>query len=454
MNILRNDIDAVNATITIQVVEADYAEKVEKTLKEYRKKANIPGFRPGMTPMGLVKKMYGRSIKAEEMNKLLQDSLYNYISENKLDILGEPLPNEEDENANDFDNGTEFEFKFDIALAPEFEPELSDKDSVNFYNINVNDEMIENQVKNYAGRYGSYTQVDEAVEMKDMLKGQMVEVDAEGTIVEGGITVEDATLAAEYIKDEEQKAIFSNSKKNSVVVFNPKKAFENETEISSMLKITKEEAAELTANFQFEIQSITHYTESPIDQSLFDKVYGEGTVATEEEFRAKVAEGIAGSYKEDSEYKFGLDVKTMMVAKMADLVYPEAFLKRWVLATNEKMTEESVEKDFHLMLEDLKWYVCKNKLAQMFELKVEKEDISAFARRMTRIQFAQYGMTSVPDDILENYSTEMLKNQDTVRNLAEKALEDKVYNAVREKVTIVDNTISVEEFNKMFEEQN
>ncbi|MBR5824394.1 MAG: trigger factor, partial [Paludibacteraceae bacterium] len=362
MNIIRTDIDAVNAMLTLQVTEADYAEKVEKALKSYRQKANIPGFRPGMAPMSLVKKMYGKGVKADELNNLLQQELYKYIADNKLDILGEPLPNKEDEERNiDFATETDFEFKFDIALAPEFEATMNKKDSIKYYNITISDEMVDAQVKQYAARFGSYTQVEEAKDAKDMLKGTMLQLDAEGNVVEGGIRVEDAVLSSAYMKDDEQKAIFADAKVNSVVRFNPRKAFENEAEISSMLKITKEEAAEINCDFQYEILSITHYEESAIDESLFNKVYGEGTVKTEEEFRAKVAEGIKESYKEDSEYKFGIDAKAHFTKKLDKLTFPEAFLKRWVLATNPNMTEETVEKDFNLMLEDLKWYLFKNK---------------------------------------------------------------------------------------------
>lgn len=452
MNILRTDIDAVNATLTLQIAEADYAQKVEKTLKDYRKKANIPGFRPGMAPMGLVKKMYGRGVKADELNKLIQDELYKYISDNKLDILGEPLPNQEDENRElDFENGTEFEFKFDIALAPEFEPVMNKKDSIKVYDITVTDEMVDNQIKNYAARFGNYSQVDEAQDAKDMLKGNILELDADGKVNETGVKVTDAVLAAEYMKDDAQKALLANAKKNSVVIFNPQKAFGNEAEISSMLKISKEAAKEFTADVQFEITSITHYEESKIDQSLFDKVYGEGKVTSEADFRAKVAEGIKDSYKEDSDYKFGLDARAAMVKKMDKLVFPEPFLKRWLLATNENMTEETVEKDFHLMLEDLKWYLFKNKVAKANDLKVEKEDINAFARKMAKIQFAQYGMTAVPDDILDNYAKEMMSKQETVRNIVEKALEDKVFAVIRNSVKTVETAISVDDFNKLFE---
>ena len=311
--------------------------------------------------------------------------------------------------------------------------------------------MVDNQVKNYAARFGNYSQVEELVDKKDMLKGNILEVNAEGKVVETGIKVDDAVLSPAYIKDEDQQKLFDNVKKGSVIIFNPKKAFENTAEISSMLKISKEKAEELTADFRYEVTSITHYEESAIDQSLFDKVYGEGIVKSEEEFKAKVADGIKESYVEDSKYKFGIDAKAAMLKKMDKLEFPEAFLKRWLLATNENMSEETLEKDFPTMLEDLKWYICKSKIAKKFDVKVEEDDIKDFARRMTRIQFAQYGMTGMPDDVLDNYAKNMLSKDETRRNVIEKTLEDKVFDVIKNNVKVVDTQVSVEEFNKLFE---
>lgn len=452
MNILRTDIDAVNAVLTLQISEADYAEKYEKTLKDFRRKANIPGFRVGMAPMGMIKKMYGRGVKADEINKLIQEEIYKYVSDNKIDILGEPLPNREDEERNiDFDAQTDFEFKFDLGIAPEFEPVMNKKDSIKVYDIQITDEMIDAQVKNYAARFGSYIEVDEAKDAKDMLKGTLLELNADGKVNENGIKVENAVMASAYIADDEQKKLFANAKKNSVIVFNPKKSYGNEAEVSSMLKISKVQAAGMTSDFQFEITAITHYEESPVDKSLFDKVYPEAKIETEQDFRAKVAEGIKLSYAEDSDYKFGLDARAAMVKKMDKLTYPEEFLKRWLKATNENMTDETIEKEFPLMLEDLKWYLFKNKVAKANDVKVEKGDIEAFARKMTKIQFAQYGMTDVPENILDQYSKEMLSKEKTVANIAEKVVEDKVFGIIRAAVKTVETQISVDDFNKLFE---
>ena len=444
MNIVRKDIDQNNIVLTMSIVKADYSEKVEKTLRDHRKKANIPGFRPGMVPAGLIKKMYGKAVMAEEINKIVSDELYNYIKDNNINMLGEPLPNEEVKQIMDFDNDEEFEMSFDLGLAPEFEVELSNKDKVKFYDIAVSDEMIDNQVKTHTGRYGKYVQ-EEVVEEKDMVKGSLVE------LAEGGITVADAVLTPAYIKVEEQKAMFVGAKKGDVIVFNPAAAFENEAEVSSLLKLSKEEAATKTGDFQFTIESITRYHESEIDQTLFDKVFGEGAVTTEAEFRAKIADGIKESLQGDSDYKFGLDAREMLLKKFEDLQFPEAFLKRWVLATNENLTPEKLDEDFSKMIEDLKWQLIKDKLAKKAEIKIEHADVLDFAKKIARSQFAQYGMVGMGEDIIENYAQDILKKEDTRKNIVERVAEVKIFDAVKSMVKLDKKEISIDEFNKMFE---
>jgi len=451
MNIVKKDLDQNNAIVTLSIVKADYTEQVDKKLRETRKKANIPGFRPGMVPAGLIKKMYGKQMVAEEINKMVSDSLYNYIRENDVNVLGEPLPNVTEQKVIDFDTQEDFEFVFDLGIAPEFDVELTKKDKVKFYTITVSDEMIENQVKSYTGRYGKYIQ-EEVVEEKDMLKGELLEM-ADGKVNESGLKVTDATLTAAYMKDDAQKALFVGAKKGEVITFNPKKAFENETEISSMLKISKEAAQEITSDFQLKIESITRYHESLIDQELFDKVYGEGIVKTEEEFRAKIKENIQENLAADSEYKFGVDAQKMLVEKYNDLAFPDAFLKRWVLSSNENITPETLEEDFPKMIENLKWQLIKNKLEKANDVKVEKEDIDSYARKMAKAQFAQYGMIGMDDEIIANYAKDMMKKEETFRNIMDKVSEEKVLAAVKEAVKLENKEITIEEFNKMFDEK-
>lgn len=443
MNVELKNTDAVNATLTVTVAKDDYAERVEKKLKEYRRKANVPGFRPGMVPMGMIKKMYGKAVTAEEVNELLSDALYDYIKKERLDVLGDPLPNETEQKTIDFDSEEPLEFVFDIALAPAFELNLTKKDKIAYYDITISDDMVDAQVKTYASRFGSYESTD-TVEENDVLKGTATEVGNEAH------KLEDVILSPMHLKDDEQKKLFIGKKAGETVTFNPQKAM-SEAEMAAFLKLPKDEAKAVAADFTFEIKQITRYKEADIDQTLFDKAFPNAGIADEAAFRAKLAEGLKESYVSDSEYKFGLDAKDALVKKMDGIAFPEAFLKRWVLATNKKMTAEEVDKEFDAMLKDLKWYIIKDKVAKKAEIKVEEADIDAIARRLAKIQWAQYGMLNVPDDVLANYVAEMKKKPETLKNLADKALEDKVLAAIKEQVKLDTKAISYQDFNKMFE---
>lgn len=449
MNIVRKDLDQNNVLLTVRVEKVDYAEKVDKVLRDYRKKANIPGFRPGMIPAGLVKKMYGKAAIAEEVNKLLSDILYGYIRENNINILGEPLPNKTEQKPLDFDNQDEFEFFFDLGIAPEVNVELTNKDKVKYFTIKVSDEMIDNQIKSYTGRYGKYVQ-EEVVEEKDMMKGELLEM-ADGKVNESGLKVQDATMTAAYMKDDAQKALFIGAKKGDVITFNPAKAFESTTEISSLLKISKDAAKAIDADFQYTISGITRYHEAEVNQELFDKVYGEGTVNSEEEFRAKIKENIQDNLSADSEYKFSIDAKEMLLAKYNDLTFPDAFLKRWILETNENMTPETLEADYPKMIADLKWHIIKDKLIKTNEIKVEPADVEGFAKKVTKAQFAQYGMIGMDDEIVANYAKDMMKKEETLKSMIEKVSEEKVFESIKGSIKLENKEVTIEEFNKMFE---
>ncbi len=449
MNIVRKDHDSVNATITISIEKADYSEKVEKTLRDYRKKANIPGFRPGMVPMGLLKKMYGKSILADEINKMLSDELYKYIRENNINILGEPLPNEEEQKEINFDTQEDFEFSFDLGLAPEFEVELNKKDKVKFYHIAASDEMVNNQVKSYTSRYGKYAQ-EETVEEKDMVKGLVVELE-NGEVKEDGIQVSDAVLTPAYMKDEASKNSFVGKKAGDQVTFNPKTAFENEAEIASLLKVKKEDVAGLTADFLFTIESNTRYHEAEVNQELFDKVYGDGVVNSEEEFIAKIKATIEDQLQQDSNYKFGMDAREALIKKYSDLTFPDAFLKRWLALTNKELTADKIEEDYPKMIADLKWQLIKDKIARANNVQVENEDVQAYGRQVARAQFAQYGMTGLDDAILDNYAKDMFKNEEQLRNIIDRVAENKVVDIIKNTVKLDTKEVSIEEFNKMFE---
>ncbi|CCY52079.1 MULTISPECIES: trigger factor [Bacteroides] len=451
MNVSFQNIDKVSGLLTVKLEKADYQEKVDKSLKTFRQKAQIPGFRKGMVPMSLVKKMYGKSVIAEEVNKLLSEKVYDYIKSNNVNMLGEPLPNEEKQQVIDFDTMEEFEFVFDIALAPEFKAEVSNTDKVDYYTIEVTDEMVENQVKAYTQRNGKYDQVS-AYEDNDMLKGLIAELDENGNTKEGGIQVEGAVLMPSYMKNEEQKAIFANAKVNDVLVFNPNAAYDgHDAEIASLLKIEKEAAAEMKSNFSFQVEEITRFVPGDLNQELFDQVFGKDAVKTEEEFRAKVKEGIAAQFVADSDYKFLIDARKMLMEKVGKLEFPDALLKRIMLLNNKEKGEEFVAENYEKSVEELTWHLIKEQLVKDNEIKVEQEDVINMAKDATKAQFAQYGMMTVPEDILENYAQEMLKKKENVDGLVGRVVEAKLATALKAKVTLNNKTVSMEEFNKMFE---
>ncbi|MBO5881256.1 MAG: trigger factor [Paraprevotella sp.] len=450
MNISLENLDKVSAVLTIKLEKADYEAKVETALKNFRKKANVPGFRPGQVPMTILKKRFGKDITAEEVNKLLGEKLYEYIRENDLNILGEPLPSLEYQPEMDFDTMEELTFKFDVALAPEFDVELSANDKLDYYEIEVSDDMVEKQVNMYAQRGGSYEKVD-SYEAKDMVKGLLAELDENGNTKEGGIQVENAVMLPEYMKNDEQKSIFSACKVNDVLVFNPNKAYDgHDVEVASLLKIKKEDAAAMTSDFSFQVQEITRFKSAELNQELFDQVFDKGTVTTEEDFRARIKDLVAGQFVGDSEYKFMLDVRSYLMDKVGKLEYPDTFLKRFMRVSNPKKGEEFVEENYEKSLVELTWHLIKEKLVKVYGIKVEKEDLIATAKDITKMQFAQYGMLNAPEDLLENYANEMLKKQEQVENLVNRSVEVKLSANLKNVVTLNKKSVSLDEFNKMF----
>lgn len=453
MNVSLQNNDKVSALLTVKIEKADYQDRVQKALKDLRHKAQMPGFRPGMVPAGLMKKMYGKQVTADEVNKLLSETLYKYIQDNKINILGEPMINQEKQSQIDFDTQEEFEFTFDIALAPEFKLELSKEDKVDYYHIDVTDEMVENQVKMYAQRNGKYEKVD-AYEANDMMKGILAELDENGSVKEGGIQVEDAVMMPQYMKNEEQKAIFNGAKVNDVLVFNPATAWDNnEAELASLLKIEKAAAAEVKANFSYQVTEITRFVAGDLNQEIFDQVFGKDAVESEEEFRARVKEGIQAQFAMDSDYKFLIDFRKAMMEKVGKLEFPDALLKRIMQANNADKGEQFVEENYDKSIEELTWHLIKEQLVEANQIKVDNDDVTAMAKEATKAQFAQYGMMNVPDELLDNYAKEMLKKKESVDGLVNRAVETKLIAAVKPQVSLVEQTVSIEDFNKMFEQK-
>ena len=450
MNVSLKNTDATRGVLTLEIVKADYAEQVEKNLRGIRQKANFPGFRKGMVPMGMVKKMFGKSALAEEVNKLISENITAYIRDNHLHILGEPLPSETEQTKVDFDTQEDFEFCFDVALAPEINIELSKADKLPYYQIKIDDEMVDKQLEAYQANFGTYKEVED-VEEKDLVKGTLAELE-NGTPKENGIVVEDAVLMPMYVKEETEKAKFVGAKKHSVVVFNPHKAYEGaEAEIASFLKIDKEQVAAHTGDFSFEIKEVTRHANAELNQELFDKVFGKDVVTSEEEFKNKIREALAEQFTPQSDFKFLTDARDLLVQKAGELSFADDLLKRWLLAADEKNTKEKIDEEYPHIVEDLTYQLIREKLVVDNGLKVENADLEDFAKRVAKAQFAQYGMLSVPEDVLGNYAKDLLKNKQTFQNIFNRAMEEKMAGWLKEQIELDVKEVTLDEYNKLME---
>lgn len=451
MNISFENSDKVNGLLTITVEEADFNASVEKTLKDYRKKANIPGFRPGQAPMGLIKRQFGASVRYDAVNKFVGEQLYKYIQDNNIQMLGEPLPSAKQETPADIEKPAPYTFVFDIAVAPEINMTLDGRNKIDYYTIKADDKLINEQIEMYQSRAGKYEKAEEYnAELNDMLKGDLRELDAEGNTKEGGITVEGAVLMPSYIKVDEQKNLFNNAKPGDIITFNPRKAYpEGEAEISALLKIDREVAKDLESNFSFQITEIQRFVKAELNQELFDQVFGEGKVKSEDEFRAKIAEGLKPQLEANSDYKFMLDVRTYCENKVGELTWPDELLKRIMLLNNKDKGEDFVEKNYAESIKQLEWHLIKEQLVKANEIKIEDADVKAAAVEMARMQFAQYGMTNVPDEYVENYANELLKKREAVDNFVERAIDVKLAAALKSTVTLNNKEVTLDEFNEM-----
>ena len=448
MNITFENPDKVNGLLTITVEKEDYQEKVEKTLKNYRKKAQVPGFRPGMVPMGMIKKQYGTAVKVDEVNRLLGEKLQSYILENKIHMLGEPLPSEK-QTPQDLEQDGPFTFVFDIAVAPEFTAELTAKDQVDYYTIKVDDKLIDQQVQMYASQAGEFVK-GEVYEGNDTLTGDLRQLDEQGNTLEGGITADSGMIMPAYIKDEAQKKLFDGCKAGDIITFNPKKAYpDNDAEVAALLKVDKEQVKDLDSDFSYQVTEIRHFQPAEVNQQLFDRVFGEGTCQDEKAFRQKISDSLQAQLVQNSDYKFLMDVRAYMEKKVGKLEFPEALLKRVMLQNNKDKEPDFVEKNFEGSIRELEWHLIKEQLVAAQEIKVEEADLKAIAKEAVRQQFAQYGMSEVPDDVLENYAAEQLKKRENIDNFVDRAVDVKLTEKLKTVVKLNEKSVSLEEFNKM-----
>ena len=403
-----------------------------------------------MVPMGLIKKQYGASAKMDAINKLIGEQIYKYMQDNKIQMLGEPLPSEKQE-AQDLEKPAPYTFAFDIAVAPEFKIELNGHNKIDHYTIIVDDALIDRQVEMFTSRNGTYEKA-ESYEDNDMLKGDLRELDEKGNTKEDGITVEAASILPNYIKDEAQKALFNGAKLGDIITLNVSKAFENEAEIASLLKVERDRVKDIKSDFSYQITDIQRYKKHPVDQELFDSLFGKDTVKSEKEFREKIAEGLKEQLAVDADYKFILDVRAYCEKKVGKLEFPDALLKRIMLNNNKDKGEEFVEKNYEQSIKELTWHLIKEQLVADNQIKVNDEDVLNAAKETARVQFAQYGMNNVPDEYVENYAKEILKKRENVDGLVDRAVDIKLTDALKKVVKLNEKEISLDDFNKMMSE--
>lgn len=450
MNITLENVDQVSAVITVKMEKADYAEKVQKSLKNIRGKVSMHGFRPGKVPAGMVAKMYGTQVKAEEVDKLLSESVSKYISDNNIKMLGNPLPAENHE-PQDIEKQDDFVFSFDIALAPEININLSAGDKIDFYNIEVSDEKINEQMNRMAQQAGQNVSV-ESYQDNDLVRGKLVELGENKEPKSDGVVVEKASVMPKFFKDEEQKKLFENAKPGDVVTLELGKAYDNnETELASLLHIEKEKVKEHCGTYSFEISEISRFQAAEINQELFDRYCGKDVVKSVEEFKEKIKDFLKEQFDENSNYKFLIDLKKYMEDKVGNLTFPDALLKRIMLTNSSELDENKVEENYEKSIEALKWSLIKNELAKQLDIKITDEILLAAAKDMTRMQFAQYGMNNIPEEYIDQYAKEMLKKQDQVSQLFEHCVEREIGKKIKDKITLETKNVSLEDFNKMFE---
>jgi len=449
MNIKNQKIDDLNSVVTIKLVPEDYVVKVDEVLKDYRKKAKIDGFRPGMVPAGLIKKLYYKPILAEEINKLISENLMNYIRDEKLKILGEPLPHKETEKQIDFDKDTEFEFSFDLGLYREFSLNVSEKDKVPYYSIKVEDSVIDEYKENVTKRFGDFSPVTVAGK-DELLKGTLSQLDEAGNLLSDGIRAENISMSLDMMKDDSVKKQFKGKKAGESVDFDLRKAYPSDVELSSLLRIDKELVALIQGNFRIEIAEILEFKKHEINQELFDKVYGENQVKSETEFLEKLVGELKSNYDRETDYKFAIDSKDYLIKK-AKVELPVGFLKRWILEANEKMTADQIEKEFSEYEKEFQWQLIKDQIIRENDIKVTEEELLQYAVNMAKNQFYQYGLYNVPEEHIIQYAKEQLSKKDEARRLYEQKFEENIYKFMKDTVKLDMKDTTSEKFKKMFE---
>ena len=447
MNVNYEKLDNVNGELTVTIEEKDYADKVSKQLKEIGKKHSEPGFRPGHVPAGLIAKKYGTAVKYDVVNKVVADAVYDYIRENKIHVLGQPIP----ESGNDFKiENTEFSFKFKVGVAPEFDNHVNKDLHVPYYKIEVSEETLNSQIEALRQRFARQEPSD-VTEPNAVIKGCITELNEDGTVKENGVVMENGIISPAYFKSNDQKKLFEEKKVGDVVVFNPAATCDsNATEMSSMLNIDKADIDAHKGDFNFEIKEIIVAKPAELDQEFFDNALGKDKVHNEEEFRAEVKDLIALNYENDSNYRFTNDAKEAVTKAVGQLELPVEIIKNFLLRQNESLNPENIDEEFDKMREQLEWDLIRDSIAEQFKVQLTQEDMLDEARGVVARQLMQYGPAALTDEIIDRYAQEVLKDEKNREMIGQNALSRKVFEAIKENVTLDNKDVTLEEFQKLF----
>lgn len=446
MNITKEDVTQLNSLIRIKLTPSDYKNDVDTAIKKFRKSATMPGFRAGHVPEGMIRKMYGKSFLADELNRIVSKSLHEYLKENNLMVLGDPLP-KDTEHTNNFENPSDFEFLFEIGLAPAINFDIASIAAVDYYEIAVDDKRVETYIDDLRRKHGKFSNPEQAEE-SSILYGELTELDENGNVKEGGIT-STTTLSVELVKDADTKKKLIGIKKDDSVVFNPNKAMQDVTEVAYMLRIEKDKAEKLTSDFQYKILSVNKVEKADINQELFDKVFGENAVTSEQDFRDRVKADIAAMFRHESIHKFNHDTEDAILKQM-NLSLPDEFLKKWIMTMNEKpITTEQLEKEYPSYSREMQWRMIENEIATKQNIKVEQEDLKQYAASVIMQQFGQYSLGA---DMIEDFANRYLQKQENINKAAEAVKSKKVFDYLNQMVPKNVKNVTYDEFTHIVRE--
>lgn len=449
MNITLENIDELNSTIKINIEKSDYEPQIEKVLKDYQKKVNMQGFRPGKVPMGLIQRRYRTAVLAEEMNKIVSDGLTKYISENKIGLLGDPIPNESQKTL-DLEHDENFEIAFDIAITPKFDVNLSQDIILPYYNITVSDDMIDYEITNLKSR-ARKKEISFSVTENSLVKGDFEQVDDSGNTFETSLVAIDSTISMDIIKDEEAKNQLIGKTIDESIIFDLRKAYPDDTELSYILKITEEEASNVTGNFIFTIKEITDYIDTEVNQDFFDKTFGVGIVTSEEEMKVKIKENFKKQFVFESDYKFQSDARNLLLSKIG-INLPEEFLKRWMKIT-AKDNKSNLEDDSQNFFEDLKWQLVIDYITKTNSIEVTDLEVFDYAEKYARLQFMQYGLYNIPDEHINKFASDLMKEEKNQKIYFNGAFRDKTIAYIKKSVKLDYIEISKDDFHLLVTEK-